>query len=309
MRPSRVFVFVFVTALLSGCATPTASVVPVDSAGTSVVIQGSDTEVQMVANLAEAFTADHPEADMSVTGGGSAVGIAALINGVADIANSSRQMTEEEVALAAERDIDVQEFIVARDGLAVVTHPSNPMKELSLEQIGTIYDGTITNWKDVGGPDAPIVLYGRQSTSGTFGFFRDVVVKADYSRDMRQMEGTQAIVDAVVADKNGIGYVGVGYIKDQSANDTPTLNVLLVRSGESEGASPLDREAVLSGKYPIARAIYQYMPSLPAKDSLAHQFLLFEASEAGQALVEESGFYPMTVEDAAQNKVLFDAIQ
>ncbi|MBI3331432.1 PstS family phosphate ABC transporter substrate-binding protein [Candidatus Peregrinibacteria bacterium] len=270
----------------------------------SIVIKGSDTEVQLVSNLAQEFSEMHPDADMSVTGGGSAVGIAALINGEADLANSSRAMKEEELQQAEDRGLSVQEFILARDGLSVIVHPESPISTLSMAQLRGLYDGTIKNWKAVGGPDAPVVLYGRQSTSGTFGFFRDVVVQADYAPTMRQMEGTQAIVDGVKADRNSIGYVGVGYIKDRIGE----LKVLTISDGGAPMSS-LDKEAVLAGRYPIARPIYQYLPHAPAKDSALHEFLLFEASDAGQAIVEETGFYPTTAEDQAANAAFFESIK
>src|SRR3989344_4847586 len=182
----------------------------------SLTIKGSDTEVQLVSNLAEAFLEANPEADVSVTGGGSGVGIASLINGEIDLANSSRKMSDQELQTAKAKGRDTQEFILAGDGVCIITHPSNPISKLSMEDISKIYKGEITNWKALGGPDAGIVLYGRQSTSGTYVFFRDFAVKADYSPKMRNMEGSQAIVDAVITDKNGIGYVGVGYAVGES---------------------------------------------------------------------------------------------
>lgn len=273
-----------------------------------LVIQGSDTEVQLVSSLAESFGASHPDASISVAGGGSAVGIASLINGETDIANSSRAMKEEEIASAKERGGDPREFILARDGLSMIVHPSNAATSLSMTQIADIYKGTVTNWKDLGGADAPIVLYGRQSTSGTFGFFRDAVVKGDYSDSMRQMEGSQAIVDAVRADANGIGYVGVGYVKGSDGKPHDDLKVLSVSAG-AEAVSPLDGAAVEAGRYPIARPIYQYLPSLPSKGSLADLFLRFEASEEGQTQVESAGFYRANAGDRAKNDQLFDAIR
>ncbi len=276
----------------------------------SIVIQGSDTEVQLVSALVEEFSGEHPDASISVAGGGSAVGIAALINGETDIANSSRQMKPEEIASAKDKGMNPQEFILARDGLSVIVHPSNSVETLTMEQLGKIYTGEIANWKDVGGPDSPIVLYGRQSTSGTFSFFRDTVVKADYSESMRQMEGTQAIVDGVSADTQGIGYAGVGYVVDAEKNAREDIKVLTISSvAGGEAVSPLNMEAVMGGKYPIFRRIYQYMPMPPAKDSLLTKLLEFETSDAGMKVIQSQGFYPLTPEDLAQNRTLLNSLQ
>ncbi len=275
-----------------------------------IVIQGSDTEVQLVSAIVEAFSVDHPDARVSVGGGGSAVGIAALINGETDIANSSRQMKPEEIQSGRDKGLDPREFILARDGLAVIVHPSNPVTALTLEQVARIYRGEATNWKDVGGDDLPIVLYGRQSTSGTFGFFRDTVVQADYAESMRQMEGTQAIVDAILGDKEGIGYAGAGYVAGENGQAREGIKPLSIaaKSG-SEAISPLDMEAVLSGRYPIFRRIYQYLPGLPGKDSLVAQLLAFETSPRGMEIVRKQGFYPLTAEDLAHNTEILSSLR
>jgi len=276
---------------------------------TNLTMKGSDTEVQLVSNLAEEFAKRDSSARLSVTGGGSATGIASLLNGEIDIANSSRQMSDAERAQARERGIDLQEFILARDGLSIVLHPTNPVITLSMQQLSDVYSGRATRWKDIGGSDAPIVLYGRQSTSGTFGFFRDTVVKDDYASSMRNMEGSQAIVDAVRADANGIGYVGVGYVKDGQGNVREGITVIPIAQNTDTPVSPLDREAVKRGDYPISRPIYQYLPAVPPRGSLVESFLLFEASGDGQAIVEASGFYAITAEDVQQNAILFAKIR
>ncbi|MEK7669160.1 MAG: PstS family phosphate ABC transporter substrate-binding protein [Patescibacteria group bacterium] len=275
----------------------------------SLTIKGSDTEVQLVSNLVEAFLEKNPKANISVTGGGSGVGIAALINSEIDMANSSREMKQDEKSQAASRGLDVQEFILARDGLSIIVHTENPIARLSLEQLGKIYKGEIKNWKEVGAKDAPIVLYGRQNTSGTYTFFRDFIVKADYSPEMRSMEGNQAIVDAVKADKNGLGYVGVGYVKNEKSEPRQDIKVILVSGKEGSPISPLDKEAVKNGQYPIVRPIFQYTAHLPQKGSLQEQFLRFEASAEGQAIIEQAGFYSITNEDQQKNNQLFEKIR
>ncbi len=280
------------------------------TAKTAIVIKGSDTEVQLVSAIAEAFNATNTAADISVTGGGSGTGIAALLNGEIDIANSSRTLKDEEKATASSKNMDIREFVLARDGLTIIVHPTNTVKTLTVDQLGKIYRGQIKDWKEVGGKAGKIILYGRQSTSGTFTFFRDTILKADYAESMRQMEGNQAIVDGVKADTAGIGYVGVGYAKDESGKARSDLKVVLIKKdAKSDAISPLNKEAVLSGKYPIFRPIYQYIKQTPAKDSVIAQFLHYEASAEGQALVEKTGFYNTTAEDSAKNKAFFDSLK
>lgn len=271
----------------------------------SITIKGSDTEVQMVSNIAEAFAKENPDIKLSVTGGGSGVGIAGLLNKEIDMANSSRLMKDAELQQAKDKNLSIKEFIVARDGITIIVNPENPVKKLNMEQLGKIYKGQITNWQDVGGKEGKIILYGRQSTSGTYSFFRDVVVKDDYSPDMKTMEGNEAIVDSVKSDKAGIGYVGVGYVKDANGKPRTDLSILsLSKDATSSAISPLNVDAVKRGSYPIFRAIYQYLPNMPQKDSGISRFLKFEASDKGQQIVERSGFYTLTREDILHNKQL-----
>lgn len=290
---------------------PSSSISPTPSPEKqTLTIKGSDTEVQMVSSLAETFSQTRSDDEVSVTGGGSGVGIAALLNQEIDIANSSRPMQEKEWVLAKEKGLDVQEFIIARDGLSIIVHPENTLTTITLDQLGKLYRGEITNWSELGGKNQQISLYGRQSTSGTFAFFRDTVVKADYSPTMRSMEGSEAIVDSVTADVSGIGYVGVGYVKDEQGAPRSDVKILTVSLDVSQPAvSPLDKEAVLAGKYPIFRPIYQYLPGIPTADSIVAQFLKFEASQEGQALVEKAGFYMLTAQDIASNEAILQKIQ
>ncbi|MBP9773316.1 MAG: PstS family phosphate ABC transporter substrate-binding protein [Candidatus Peribacteraceae bacterium] len=273
----------------------------------SLVIKGSDTEVQLVSNLAEAFGAKNPGSDISVTGGGSATGIASLLNEEIDLANSSRAVSQEEKETAAKKGLTLHEFILAKDGLSVIVHPSNKLASFTLQQLSDIYSGTVKNWKDLGGKDAPIVLYGRQSTSGTYKFFRDTVVKKDYASDMRNMEGSQAIVDAVKTDVNGIGYVGVGYIKDETEKPRTDIAIIPVQTADGTPVSPLDEAAVKSGKYPIARDIYQYFSASPKQNALLTSFLVYEASPEGQEIIKKAGFYTLSQQAADANTALLSA--
>lgn len=269
----------------------------------NIQIRGSDTEVNLVQGLAEAFMSSNPDIRIAVTGGGSGTGIAAIINGQTDIANSSRAMRDSEIEQAQQRGVEPFPIVFAMDGLAVVTHESNPIESLTIDELSEIYKGKITTWKEVGGPDMNITLYGRQSNSGTYVYFRDNVVKDDYSAAMRNMNGTAQIVEAIRNDGAGIGYVGIGYIADHEGNVISRINVVNVASDRNTPAvSPLDPENILSGTYPISRPLYQYTNGLPEGDVLA--FIQWELSEEGQQVVERSGYYRVSNNYMDQNREL-----
>ncbi len=291
--------FILVAALLlAGCTTQPENAGNTESK--SIVIKGSDTEVNMVQALAEEFRNQHPDITISVSGGGSGSGIAALINGEIDIANSSREISQEELDQAKANNIEIGTFIDARDGITVIVHQNNPIEKLTLDQIGKIYRGEITNWKEVGGKDMPITLYGRQSNSGTFTFFRDVAVKGDYASSMRSMNGNSDIINAVAQDETAIGYVGVGYFK-QAQNQ---VKQVLVSTDGNNYYSSTDLQAIDQKLYPLARPLYQYV-KMPLTQAVK-DFLAFEISEEGQAIVEENGFYPIGPEERAISEALLN---
>lgn len=258
----------------------------------AIQIAGSDSEVNMVQSLAELYMQKHPDQSIAVTGGGSGTGIAALINNQIDIANSSRAMSETEINQARSQGVEPIAIPFAIDGIALIVNQALPLTQLTLEQISKIYKGEISNWSELGGPDQPITVYGRQSNSGTFVFFREFVVKGDYTNLKRNMNGTAQIVEAVRNDISGIGYVGVGYIADKSGNAAKGLTVLNVAADtDSEAYSPLVMENVTSGRYPISRPLYQFTNGMPTGRIL--DFIRFELSEEGQQSVVNSGFYPI----------------
>lgn len=276
----------------------------------NITIKGSDTEVQLVSNLAEVFSKKDPQVKISVAGGGSGVGIAALINKEIDLANSSRKIKLEELDQAKNKKLDPQEFILAIDGLSVIVYPDNPINKLTLDQIGKIYRGEVTNWNELGGNNSEIVLYGRQNTSGTYTFFRDLILKADYSPKLRNMEGNQAIVDAIKVDKSGIGYVGVGYVKGSDSMPRNDIKIVLIaKDSNATPISPLNEELVKKGEYPISRRIFQYLPQLPKKNSGMERFLRFEISIEGQDIIERAGFYSLSENDISQNDSFFEKVK
>jgi len=253
-------------------------------------IKGSDTLINLVQKLAEEYMEKNPGKYIAVTGGGSGTGIAALTNKKCDIANASRLMKSKEIDMANQRGVNPKRVVIAMDGLSVIVNGRNSVDKLSMDQIGKIFRGEITNWQDVGGKNSPITLYGRQSNSGTFVFFRDAVVKADYSAKMNRMNGNAQIVEGVRSDSSGIGYVGVGYVKE--ARGITVLKV--ARSAKGDYASPLNADDVKSGEYPIARPLNQYIDG--STKGAIEDFIAFELSQEGQRIVEQEGFFPIPVD-------------
>ncbi|MCK4790151.1 MAG: phosphate ABC transporter substrate-binding protein [Desulfobacteraceae bacterium] len=261
-----------------------------------IQIKGSDTLINLVQKLSEVYMEKNPGKYIAVTGGGSGTGIAALMNSKCDIADASRNMKPKEISRATSLGISPKRVVIAMDGLSVIVNGNNPVTKLTMDELGKIFRGEVANWSEVGGDNIPITLYGRQSNSGTFVFFRDVVLKGDYSARMKRMNGNSQIVEAVRYDKSGVGYVGVGYVKE--ATD---LNVVSVAAyAGADYVSPLDSQEVKSGKYPIARPLNQYVNGAPA--GAVRDFLLFEISPEGQKIVEEEGFFPIPKEYENFNK-------
>jgi len=250
-----------------------------------VTIKGSDTMVIMNARLAEAFMAKSPGAVIQVTGGGSGVGLAALINGTTDVAASSRPIkTAEKDKLKQRFQTLGVEIPIARDGLSIYAHSSNPVKELTLAQLADIFMGRVTNWKQVGGKDAPIILYSRENSSGTYGYFRDYVLGGrDFSPRAQTLQGTAAVVNAVANDVNGIGYGGAAYAKG--------LRVIPVKKDDKSPAVSPTLETVRNGSYPISRYLYLYSRTKPS--GTLKSFVDWATGPEGQAIVVKTGYFPL----------------
>jgi len=283
---------------------------PADPSQT-LTMKGSDTAVIMFSSLAEEFSAKHPDARISVAGGGGNVGMVALLNGEVEVATTTRAIDETEKKKALDKGMDIREFVSATDGITVIVHPSNPLRKLTIEQVGSLFSGKVKNWKEVGGADMPVALYGRQSAAATFTFFRSVVVKGDFSPDMKQLEGDEAIIGNVMQNAGGIGYVGVGWMRDQQGNPRTEFVGLQLPSTKSRSTyvSSLDEAAVLSGAYPIARPIFQYMDGVPAKDSLLGKFLTYQMTEEAFATIKKTGFYRPTDKDMTKNRAFLNLMQ
>ena len=247
--------------------------------------RGSDTMVNLGQRWAEEFMDEYPESMMSVTGGGSGTGIAAMINGTIDIALSSRAIREGEIEQAAENDVDVIEHITGRDGIAIAVNPDNPVDELTMEDVKAIFTGEKRNWSDFGGNDAEITLYSRESNSGTYVFFREFVLEdEDYASFANLMPSTQAIVEGVIQDVNGIGYIGLAYLDDDGIK-----GVSIAAEENAETFFP-SMDNVIAGNYPVARPLYLYTDGEP--EGVIKLFMEFVMSEKGQEIVEMIGFVP-----------------
>ena len=270
-------------------------------------LEGSTTVLPIAGRAAELFQVLHPEIVVTVKGGGSSVGIAALINGTTDIANASRPMKQKEWDQAAQAGVNPVEHVIAKDGIAIVVHPSNTVERLTFEQIAEIYtDPQARNWKDFGGPDLPIVVVSRDTTSGTYGSFLDMVIEevkgkgARLRPDVVYVGSNAEMVATVEGAEGAIGYIGIGYIK-------PTVKVLPV-SPDGVTYVTASVATVLDGTYPLSRSLYMYTDRVPLHQDPRGLFLDFIYSRTGQCIVMEQGYVPLYSIEKAACEALFEAL-
>ncbi len=251
----------------------------------TITIKGSDTMVILTQRWAEIYMQKNPGIVIQVTGGGSGTGISALINGTTDICIASRSMKPSEREKLKQRYNTLGvEIKTAIDGLSIYVNESNPIQELSLDQIKNIFTGKITNWKEIGGADQRIILYGRENNSGTYIYFRDNVLNGeDYAATMQSLPGTASVVNAVAKDKIGIGYGGAAYGKG-------IREIKVKRDANSIAYEPTE-ENVKSKNYPISRFLYMYVKSRPT--GAIKGFIDWILSAEGQEIVSKVGYYPV----------------
>lgn len=257
----------------------------------SIQIKGSDTMVNLSQAWAEKYMENNPGDFIAVTGGGSGTGLSSLISGTCDIAMSSRNIKEKEIALAKQKGINPNEIKVALDGLAVVVNPSNPVDKLTTEQLANIFTGKISNWKDLGGKAGRIVVLSREVNSGTHVYFKEHVLrkndansKEEFASSALMLSSSQAIADEVAGNPVAIGYYGMGYI---SVRQKP---VAIAKDNNSEYVEPTIAN-VISGKYPISRPLFLYTNGMP--EGVVKKFINYALSKEGQEIVLATDFVPV----------------
>jgi phosphate transport system substrate-binding protein len=276
--------------ILASCASNSSAQAASDSPAAYIENKGSDTIVNLALAWAERYQKTRPAIRISVTGGGSGTGIAALINGTVDIANASRKIKKEEIAEAQAKGIEPVEHIIARDAIAVIVNPKNPVNELTLKQISDIYSGGVTNWSEVGGEDRPIVRLSRETNSGTHVYFLETVLrlgskedKTLFSMDTLLLPSSEGIISEVRDNPNAIGYDGLGYVP----KDLKTVAIA------KEAGAPYVLPAIKTVNdktYPIARDLYMYTNGEPK--GAVKEYLDWLLSAEAQQIVAELGFVP-----------------
>jgi phosphate transport system substrate-binding protein len=257
----------------------------------SIQIKGSDTMVNLGQAWAEAFMKANPEVSAAVTGGGSGTGIAALLSNTCQIAELSRVLNPEEIEMARKKGFEPRQITVAMDGLAVVVHPANPISRLTLDQLAAIFSGAVTNWKEVGGSDLPIVVLSREVNSGTHVYFKEHVLRrgqkegqAEFAANALLMPSSQAIADEVRQNPGAIGYFGMGYI-------SPREKAMAIAKDADSPYIPPTIENVISNAYPISRPLLMVTRGQPT--GLVARFIDFVLSDAGQKVVAKIDFVPI----------------
>ena len=252
----------------------------------NITVKGSDTLVILAQKWAEVYMGKNPGTKIQVTGGGTGTGFAALQNQQTDLCNASRPIRAKEIETCIKAfGKRPREYKVALDGLSVYVHESNPVAELSLEQIEGIFTGKIKNWKEVGGADAPIILYSRENSSGTYEFFKEHVLKGkDFAANAQTMPGTAAVLQSVAKEKNGIGYGGAAY-------GAGAKHLKVKKNATAEAIEPSEA-TVLDGSYPIWRYLYVYVNPAVDKGEVA-AYLSWIRSDDGQKVVKDIGYFPI----------------
>jgi phosphate transport system substrate-binding protein len=289
-----IFLFLFSAACSRASSTEGAAS---NSSANYIENKGSDTIVNLALAWAEKYQAEHPDVRISVTGGGSGTGIASLINKTVDIANASRQIKDEEAAEAKSNGVEPVEHIIARDAIAVIVNPENPVSQLTLKQISDIYSGKITNWSEVGGEDRPIVRLSRETNSGTHVYFLETVLrlgskddKTLFSMDTLLLPSSEGIVAEVRQNPNAIGYDGLGYV--------PKDLKMIAIAKEAGGAYVLPSIATVNDKsYPIARDLYMYTNGEPT--GVVKTYLDWILSSEAQQIVADLGFVPVSPDSSS----------
>jgi phosphate transport system substrate-binding protein len=269
-------VFYYPAILLMACSQPEKN----------LKIKGSDTEVNVVAQLIEAFYKNNHTHQLSISGGGSGLGIASLLNGTADIANSSRNINEKEAALFRKKGMALDSFVFARDAVVFVVSERLLLDSILLSDLVLVLNGTYTNWAPLTGRNLPTNIYGRQSNSGTYEYIRHKL-GIHFSARAKEMNGNAQILEAIKADPSGIGYVGAGYVIHGGVQGIKVLRLAQERG--KQAVSPFDTAVIAQGAYPFQRPLMQYFNATDRKKIQA--FFDFEKSPEGLRIIRNAGYY------------------
>lgn len=286
-------VMIGVVLIFSGCKQK------VTAEKVTITVKGSDTMVNLAQKWAEVYMTKNPNVSIQVTGGGSGTGIASLLNKTTDLANASREIKGAEMEKAKSQGIVPIQYEVALDGIAIIVHPGNKVDNLTVQQLSDIFTGKITNWKQLGGENLPITLYGRENSSGTYEFFKEHVLgkddkgkQKDYATSTQVLQGTAALGESVARDVKGIGYGGVGYFAER--NDVKILHVKADEKSEaiipSENGK-VNYEVIWNKKYSISRYLYCYTDQNVKVE--VKEYLSFLTSKEGQDVVKQMEYIPL----------------
>lgn len=268
-----------------------------------MLFKGSNSELELLTSIKEKYEENQDHNEIKIEGGGSQIGIDQFINNQLGIVNASRRLTAKEYNTAMSNGIEnIVEVIFAMDALAIITHPRLGVDSLSIFQVGDIFEGNIRNWKTLGGPDHPINVYGRNSSSGTYGYLKDRLVHTSYVDGMVEFETPEDIVHAIKKDEYGIGYVDIGSVTLKGRKPDPGVWCINIFIEGGRAYSPFERMAVINGEYPLIRPFYHFINKSIVDIREAKDFIAFELSDEGQAIVEENGLYPITDIHKSMNK-------
>jgi len=262
-----------------------------------IQVKGSDTIVNAAQLVSEEFMKQYPHVFVAITGGGTGVGIASLINKNCDVATASREMKSKEIEIAKKHGVTPKEFTVAYDGVAVIVNNNNPIDKLSIDDLHKIFTGKATNWKEFGGRDLEIVTLSREVSSGTHLYFKEEVVRLgkkdgaeEFSDKTLLLSSSQAIVEEVAGNEAAVGYLGMGYVSDR------TKAVLV---GKDSDFYPADINSVIAKRYPLSRGLYFYTNGEP--NGVVKLFIDFALGPKGQQQFVETGFVPLRADDKKKN--------
>jgi len=298
LKRGILIVLLLVAVCLAGCG----ETVDPDEPQGFIQTKGSDTIVNAMQETAEEFMKQYPHVFVAVTGGGSGVGIASLINRTTDIATASREMKAKEIAMAEQRGVHPMEFVIAYDGVAVIVNRNNPIDRMNIQDLHDIFTGKATNWQQLGGKDLPIVTLSREVSSGTHMYFKEEIIQLgkkdsteEFSKETLLLTSSQAIVEEVASNEAAIGYLGMGYLSDRTkpvrVGKTRTASDASAgANGASDGFYPPTVENVVSKAYPLSRPLYLYTDGEP--QGVVKLFIDFTLGPVGQTQFMKTGFVP-----------------